>query len=209
MMKSYVQRSAEQLRFPKGFSGLIAARMMKKMNCAAISWTIGHLRIGPHDRVLEIGFGPGYGLKEAVSHIQDGKVEGIDYSPLMMKVASRNNSEAVARGRLRMQQADACELPFENAEFDKVFAINVFYFWEDSARPLSEIHRVLRSGGVVALYIVEKQDMLKTGQGRTEVFRLPTNEEVVLSLEKAGFSECAINKRDEGTRTGVCILARR
>ena len=39
------------------------------------------------------------------------------------------------------------QLPFENASFDKILAVNVIYFWRDAAAVVKEIRRVLRPGG--------------------------------------------------------------
>ena len=208
-MKTVAQQTAEQMRCPSGFSGLMAARLMKKYNAAAETWTVDQLQVGTADHVLEIGFGPGCGLEKALSRTDTGIVEGIDTSSQMMKMASRSNKAALASGRLRLYQGDAASLPFEDATFDKVFAVNVYYFWKDPDKPLSEIHRDLREGGQIAIYLVEKADLLKMKQARTNVFRVLDDDEVVRHLHAKGFTGCIVSKRNEGQRTGVCILARR
>jgi SAM-dependent methyltransferase len=207
-VKSYALRTAEQLRCPSGLSGLIAARVMRKSNALAEAWTVKQLQIAPNDHVLEIGFGPGCGLREALSHVGQGTVEGIDTSAQMVKMVSRSNQTAIADKKLRLWQGDASKLPFEAKSFDKVFAVNVYYFWNDPDRPLSEIHRILRDGGQMALYLIEKTDLMKMKQARTDVFKVPETDEVVQRLEKNGFKGCTISKQDEGVRTGVCIRGR-
>jgi ubiquinone/menaquinone biosynthesis C-methylase UbiE len=208
-VKSYAQRTAEQMRCPSGLSGLMAASFMKKYNAVAETWTVQQLQIAPEDHVLEIGFGPGCGLAEALSRMNNGIVEGIDTSPQMIRMASRLNKDALASGKLRLFPGDAARLPFKDETFDKVFAVNVYYFWKDADKPLSEIHRVLRQGGQVAIYLIERNDLLKMKQARTEVFSVPDDGDVVRHLEGNGFKGCIVNRHRESSRTGVCVLAYR
>jgi ubiquinone/menaquinone biosynthesis C-methylase UbiE len=204
-MKSYAIRSAQQMRCPSGFMGRLAARVMKKYNAEAESWTVEQLKLAPDDRVLEIGFGPGIGLRSALCKIQTGFVGGIDLSPDMVKMVSRNNKEAIQNGRLRLTNGDAEKLPFEDRSFSKVFAVNVIYFWKEPRVPFLEIKRVLTPGGQFCIYMVEKQDMLRLDQARTDVFNLLEKEEVLKIIEAAGFLNCVIQTRQERIRTGVCI----
>lgn len=60
---------------------------------------------------------------------------------------------AALRGRLHpaLAQADAVRLPFPSAAFDLVTASNVLFLLPDPAAALSEMTRLLRPGGIVAL----------------------------------------------------------
>jgi len=89
--------------------------------------------------------------------------------------------------------------------FDKVFAVNVVYFWNEPKVELSEIMRTLKPGGRIVLYVVQKSDLQKMRQARTAVFHLRENEEVAKLLEDVGFKNLRIELRKEQTRTGVCI----
>jgi ubiquinone/menaquinone biosynthesis C-methylase UbiE len=204
-VKTYAMRSAEQMRCPSGLPGLMAARLMRKYNSQAESWTVDQLALKPNDHVLEIGFGPGFGLAEALKRIDKGYIEGIDLSELMVRRATKANKEAIKEGKLRIMKADAYEMPFESNSFDKVFAVNVYYFWKDPAKALGEIRRVLRDQGVLAVYVIDRNDLLKMQQAQTEVFSVSENEQVAAQLKMAGFKSCTIEKRNEGFRTGVCI----
>jgi ubiquinone/menaquinone biosynthesis C-methylase UbiE len=42
-------------------------------------------------------------------------------------------------------------MPFSDQTFDVVFGINVLYFWETPEKELSEILRVLKTGGLLML----------------------------------------------------------
>ena len=57
------------------------------------------------------------------------------------------NSPLVATGRAGFHLASAEDIPSGPASFDRVFAVNVIYFWANPHRPLEEVRRVLRPGG--------------------------------------------------------------
>jgi SAM-dependent methyltransferase len=60
-------------------------------------------------------------------------------------VVRRNNDP-----RIKVQQADACALPFEGGTFDRAMALLVLHFVPEAGRAVAEMRRVVRSGGVVA-----------------------------------------------------------
>jgi ubiquinone/menaquinone biosynthesis C-methylase UbiE len=47
------------------------------------------------------------------------------------------------------QQGDACNLPFEDKSFDRAFSMLVLHFIPDSVKAVSEMRRVVRSGGTI------------------------------------------------------------
>ena len=67
---------------------------MARMNEACGAWVCGLLGLGPNDRVLEIGFGPGAiirRLSSAAAH-----VAGIDPSAEMVAQARARNAAVIA-----------------------------------------------------------------------------------------------------------------
>jgi ubiquinone/menaquinone biosynthesis C-methylase UbiE len=54
---------------------------------------------------------------------------------------------------------DAHELPFRDEVFDRVFALNVFEHLRDPKRAATEIHRVLKPGGVVSIHTAFLQSL--------------------------------------------------
>jgi ubiquinone/menaquinone biosynthesis C-methylase UbiE len=208
-VKNYAQRTAEQMRCPTGFSGMIAASLMKKQNTAGEKWTVQQMGIIASDHILEIGFGHGVGLREALHIAKKGLVEGIDISPQMIKVASRQNREVIDNGKLILHLGNAEALPFKDQTFDKVFAVNVYYFWSNPEKPLAEIYRVLKKNGKAAIYIIEKDDLLKMSQARTDIFKIRSINEIQSSLEMVGFMNIQVTKKKEANRTGINIISAR
>jgi len=110
-------------------------------------WTESDLRLlGPLDGVdaLEIGAGAAQGSRYAVRC--GARCIASDLSAGMLRQGRRIDDD---RGsRVPLVQCDATELPFADHSFDLVFtAYGAVPFVADSARLMSEAHRVLRPGG--------------------------------------------------------------
>ncbi len=86
-----------QFHRPRGAAGWLAGREMalRPSNRQRNRWAVALLDVGPTDRVLEIGFGPGIAIREAARRATRGRVAGIDHSPEMVRQATRRNAAAV------------------------------------------------------------------------------------------------------------------
>ena len=142
---------SEQLARPRGALGLLAGELLAWRNRGLNRWTLDLLALAPASRVLEVGFGPGVGVRMASRRACDGFVAGVDPSEVMVKRALVRCRRAVAAGRVDLRRGSALPLPWDDAEFTHAFAVNAFHEWEDPAAALRELARVLRPGGRVAL----------------------------------------------------------
>ena len=122
-----------------------------RSNHERAQWTISLLGIKPHDRILEIGFGPGIAIELASRLAGDGRVVGLDHSEVMLRQATRRNASAVRNGRVELHLGSVAELPRFEEPFDKVFTINSIHFWEEPLERLKELRRVLKPGGMIAV----------------------------------------------------------
>ena len=52
--------------------------------------------------------------------------------------------------RIKVRQADACDLPFEDGAFDRALALLVLHFVSEGGKAVAEMRRVVRPGGVVS-----------------------------------------------------------
>lgn len=50
---------------PRGLAGRYADRVMRTKGRASSEWVVSLLAIRPDDHVLEVGFGPGHGIRYA------------------------------------------------------------------------------------------------------------------------------------------------
>lgn len=98
------------------------------------------------ERVLEVGCGTGSLTFTLAETANLGEIAAIDFSPVFVAEATRRNSDP----RIRIQQADACALPFGDGLFDRAMALLVLHFVPETGKAISEMARVVRPGGVVA-----------------------------------------------------------
>ncbi|MDE3231320.1 MAG: methyltransferase domain-containing protein, partial [Chloroflexota bacterium] len=76
---------------------------------------LAELDLTPSDYLLEVGCGGGALLKELLK--SGCRAAAIDHSRDMVQLASEENRDAIAEGRLTIQQAEATNLPFAEATF--------------------------------------------------------------------------------------------
>jgi SAM-dependent methyltransferase len=84
-------------------------------------------------RVLDLGTGTGLAAFIAARRFPTAEVTGVDLADAMVEQARRNTPPELAE-RLRFQQADAVELPFESGSFDLVQLANMIPFFDELAR---------------------------------------------------------------------------
>ncbi|QNA87272.1 class I SAM-dependent methyltransferase [Massilia sp. Dwa41.01b] len=187
-MPSLVHAMAQQARRPNGLFGRLFGLSMSRINREANAWTLSQLGLAPYDDVLEIGYGPGQAIELLTEQITSGKIRGIDFSDTMLAQASSRNREAIARGQVELSVGDAARLPYPDASFNKVFCVNVIYFWQNPREPLREILRVLRPGGQLAVYMGDAEEMAGVRITQTGVFRLYPARELMAMLDEVGFA---------------------
>jgi ubiquinone/menaquinone biosynthesis C-methylase UbiE len=177
----------QQLRRPHGLIGRLTGVLMRLVNAAPNRLAVQALGIAPQDIVLELGFGPGHAIGLLAARATNGFVYGIDQSPVMVEQAQVRNRRTIEAGRVYLYEAAFDRLPFEDASVDKILAVNVIYFWQDSAAVLAEIRRVLRPGGKIAIYATQASSMRRWKFASPETHRLFTAHELSTLLEQGGF----------------------
>ena len=119
-----------QARRPSGWFGrVVMSRIFNKGNADLNNFIKDLLELQEHDRVLEIGFGPGMLLHQMAQITTKGLVEGIDFSEAMLVQAQTVNKEGISTKRVKIQKGDCKDLPYGHETFDKVCTSNTIYFF--------------------------------------------------------------------------------
>lgn len=141
------KKIAKQLRKPSGALANKVGNGMNKSNNFLYHFTMEAMQPVNNESILEIGFGNGKFFDKLFSRAKNLQIAGLDFSPEMVKEATVNNPATSSSGQLTLRLGSSDNIPFPDNSFDKVFCINVIYFWEQPAGHLKEISRVLKPGG--------------------------------------------------------------
>jgi SAM-dependent methyltransferase len=150
---------ARQFAKPEGIGGLAVAQVMRMINWLPYRGAISLLDVKPTADLLEIGYGPGFGLAKLSRMASKGSVVGVDRSPTMRRLATATNANAVAEGSMLLKQGTFECLPLSDASVDGILAVNVLYFVDPISVALREARRVLRPGGTLCVYVTDKSHM--------------------------------------------------
>ncbi|MBV1693876.1 MAG: methyltransferase domain-containing protein [Hyphomicrobiales bacterium] len=118
-------------------------------------------------RVLDVATGGGHVAMAFAPHVRE--VVASDLTPQMLE-ETRRNAAAKGLGNIATAEADAEEMPFEDASFDLVTCRIAPHHFPDIAVFVGEVRRVLRPGGVFALVDNVAPDAATTpGHSRAEL----------------------------------------
>jgi ubiquinone/menaquinone biosynthesis C-methylase UbiE len=173
-------------------------------------WTLEELRLEDNDSVLDIGCGSGMAIQMINTVATRGYVVGIDYSPVMIKQAIKKNRLAIKKEKTKIIQGNVSELPFADASFDKICAIETFYFWPDPPKNLQEVKRVMKPGAVAAFAM----EISKEGTNSSAIldnaqrlgFPIYSGQEMKSLLMTAGFVDVNYKVIPEREKGWLCVV---
>jgi SAM-dependent methyltransferase len=110
---------------------------------------VAWLALAVHSDWLDVGCGTGALTEVLLAQAAPGRVEGIDASEAYVATARA----AVVDTRVAFRVGDAQESPFRDGEFDAAVSGLVLNFVPDGRRMVSEMRRVVKGGGTVAVYV--------------------------------------------------------
>ncbi len=103
----------------------------------------------PGLRWVDVGCGNGAFTERLVERCAPSEVQGIDPSPEQLAFARTRPAARLAQ----FHQGDAMALPFADTSFDAAVMALVLFFVPDPAKGLAEMVRVVRPGGLIAVYV--------------------------------------------------------
>ena len=106
--------------------------------------------VRPEDTVLDVATGTAAVAVELVRQKACGVV-GVDQSPEMLEVGRRRVTLAAATKQVRLLEADARQLPFDEGQFDALTFTYLLRYVDDPLATLRGLVRVVKRGGSIAM----------------------------------------------------------
>jgi ubiquinone/menaquinone biosynthesis C-methylase UbiE len=198
MTEEDFKKLAEQLRKPHGKEGVEVGKMMNPGNLAIYTDAMRALNIQDQDRLLEIGPGNGFFVKDLLSKANEVTYAGCDFSELMVEQCHEMNREFIQEGRAQFVHAECHQMPFEPEAFTKILTVNTIYFWPDPMATLNEFHRVLTPSGTLTIALRPEHKM-KNIPFTKHGFAFWTEEKLYELFEASPFSLVSIEHHIEPT----------
>jgi SAM-dependent methyltransferase len=172
-------------------------------------WGLSKVEIPEHANVLDIGCGGGRTLEYLASLVKLGKTVGIDYSEDSVAVARKRNQKLIVSGRVEVLHGTVSSMPFSDATFDCVTAVETYYFWPNIATDLAEVRRVMKPNGqlviIAGMYLgskFDKRNMKLISVGGMRCFAVKEFEDI---LQDAGFPNVAVTV--ESRKGWICVIS--
>ena len=140
-----------QVRKPSRWTGQFFLGIMNRSHSKLTDWGLEHVTIEKYFNILDVGCGGGRTIQKLAAIATDGVVCGVDYADGSVAASRAKNLQAVAEGRVSVEQASVSRLPFPENKFDLVTAIETQYYWPDLVNDMREILRVLKPGGTLVI----------------------------------------------------------
>jgi ubiquinone/menaquinone biosynthesis C-methylase UbiE len=133
-------------------------------------------------RVADIACGTGILADRIERELHPAEVYGVDMSEGMLNQARSRSTQ------VQWRRGPAEQLPFDDGALDAVVTTSAFHFFDQPAA-LREFHRVLSSGGLVAVSTLSARQPLLQGSstGRWAPAHNPSSAEMRRLFEGAGF----------------------
>jgi len=118
---------------------------------------VKELGIRPGYRVFDIGSGTGVLLPFLIAELGDeGKIIALDFSTEMLVQAQAKDFPPI----VGFTQADVIDIPFPDNSVDLAICNSAFPHFDDKARALKEIARVLRTNGRLVICHTMSREMI-------------------------------------------------
>src|SRR5438270_13310666 len=110
---------------------------------------VSRIDAAPTDTVLDVATGTAAVARELVRQ-KDCFLVGIDQSAEMLEEGRRRVALEAATRKVRLQQGDARELPFEDGQFDALTLTYPLRYVDDPHATLRELARVVNTDGTLS-----------------------------------------------------------
>ncbi|HEX9144041.1 MAG TPA: methyltransferase domain-containing protein [Candidatus Binatia bacterium] len=143
------------------------------------------------ERMLDVGCGTGALVASAAARTLRSEIVGIDPIAPFLDYARRRTPDA----RVRFDLGDALNLPYAPGSFDRCLSLLVIMFIRDTGQAVSEMRRVTRPGGSVAVCVWDK-----VGMEMNFIFA-----RTVVEIEPAAAQRADVQGYSEGMLTSLWV----
>jgi ubiquinone/menaquinone biosynthesis C-methylase UbiE len=176
-----------QFKKPQGLFGHYIAHFLDKHNSIIYAEMEKHLPLMEGQKLLEIGFGTGLGIKLFNKKFNNLDFIGIDFSKLMYHKAKTRLRKEINSGKVKLINADFSEYKFADHQFDIVYFVNVIYFRENYSKELSNIYNILNTNGSLVFHMANCTALEKNALTNTNVFHKHEIKSVMDTMNEIGF----------------------
>jgi arsenite methyltransferase len=170
---------SKQAKRPSGIFGrFFMSRIFDKGNLELNSFVKETLAINKTDHILEIGCGTGSLLKLIANELENGIVEGIDFSKTMISIAKKKNKKHISKKKAIIRLGNFDELQFEKNSYDIICSVNTIYFWKSPVSTISKASDLLKTNGMMVLGFHSKEEMERMDLDEN-IFQLYTLQDVI------------------------------
>jgi len=161
-------------------------------------WTVDQLNIRPYQQIMEIGFGPGYGLELAARQLKVGLLAGIDESVQMYQKAYAKNKNLVRQQLLQLHVGSIADLSYPHHYFHTIFGSNSHYSWSKPVNHYISLTNMLKTGGKLVMGF-------QPSWARTESELQHEAHRVARDFEEAGLIDIQLEFRDAHPASYVAV----
>jgi len=131
-----------------------------------IAWTLGNplrcltmnsnkilIRMGVQtgQKILEVGCGPGFFTIPAARMVEDGTIYALDLYPMMIEIVKKKDKKH-RLDNVKTINSPACRTGLNDKSIDLIVCIDVLSDISDIGPTLQEMHRILKSDGILSVY---------------------------------------------------------
>jgi ubiquinone/menaquinone biosynthesis C-methylase UbiE len=187
----------------EGVMGLLAGWTMAYGRGRSARLLADLAAVGPGDRVVDVGSGPGRFLREAAE--RGAEAVGVEPSAQMRRLAARR-MPARLRPAVTVVDGVAERLPLEDGSATVGWAVASVHHWSDRDAGLAELYRVLRPGG--RLLLAERLAH-RRGWLRHHALTWEQAEDLAGRAWTAGFAAVRTSRHVLGRHHAVVVTAER
>lgn len=195
---------------PIGWLGRLNLWRMNASHSKLTDWGLAQVSIENRYTILDLGCGGGRTVSKLAAIATEGKVYGVDYSEESVAATTRVNAQWISLGRVETRHGSVSQLPFPDAMFNLITAVETHFWWPNLPGDMREVFRVLKPGGTLVL-IAEVYKGADTAVSRLaekhasrtgmKLLTVPEHRELFLN---AGYEEVqVIEERKKGWICGV------